>query len=291
MRELDGAYSVVMQFGDGDLLAFRDHLGFKPFVWGAGKGFFAVASESVALEKIGINRFFPIQPGNCMIFNKEGVKERKIISARRKAHCHFERVYFARADSIVDGVSIDDTRRNLGTRLAKEDPLRKRFARHSEEYCVVPVPDTAIPAAEGYSRESGIALSLALTKSDRKRGFINKSKERERIMSRKYGLIKNRVRGKKIILIEDSVVRGETSKRVVRDLRDAGVLEVHLRSTEPPIKHPCFYGIDFPSYNELIATDHSNLEIARRIGADSIHYQKIEGLVASTGFKKEELCL
>ena len=140
MKKLDGAYSIIMQFADGDLVALRDPLGFKPLVWGESSDYFGIASESVALEKIGIDEFHSVAPGSCMIFNKHEKSERNLLSLDRKAHCHFERVYFARANSIIDGKSVNSTRENLGRKLAEIEPL-KRF-QDSSDYLVVPVPKT-----------------------------------------------------------------------------------------------------------------------------------------------------
>jgi len=293
MKKLDGAYNVLELFGDGDLVVIRDPLAFKPLVFGENSDFFGMASESVALEKIGIEKFYPVSNGSCMIFNRNGMSQKNIFSGTRKAHCHFERVYFSRANSIIDGKSVNSTRENLGKNLARIEPLKDRFP---QQYVVVPIPNTAIPAAETYARTLNLPLSLALIKGEGERGFINKEEERKRIMDREYGLIVERVKGKKIILIEDSIVRGETSRRIVSLMRNAGALEVHLRSTEPPLLYPCFYGIDFPTYKELIAARNLNSEdlekaVASEIGADSVVYQTLDGLIEATGFSENELCL
>ena len=299
MRKLDGAYNVVMLSADGNFIVLRDPLAFKPLVWGENSDFYAVASESTALEKIGIEIFFPVNSGASMIFNGQGMREEVLFPSARKAHCHFEWVYFARANSNIDGKSVNSVRENLGKKLAESEPLKGVFP---DEYLVVPIPKTAIAAAEAYARVLNLPLSLALDKGEGERGFINKEEERKRIMDREYSVIIERIKGKKIILIEDSVVRGETSKKIISLMRNAGALEVHLRSTEPPIRFPCFYGIDFPTFRELIASRYSgdgasfdlnNLEkaVANYIGADSMGYQTLDGLVGATGFGKNELCL
>ena len=298
IEKFDGAYNIMAMFADGDLVVLRDPLAFKPLVWGENSDFYAVASESIALEKMGIERFFQVEPGNCMIFNKEGVSEKNICYSERKARCHFERVYFSKANSIIDGKSVNSTRECLGRSLAEIEPLKHKFKKYSDEYVVVPVPKTAIPAAEAYAKALNLHFTLALDKAEGKRGFINKERERKRIMHREYGLIGERIKGKKVIVIEDSIVRGETSKEIVSILKKAGVLEVHWRSTEPPIKYPCFYGIDFPTYKELIATrfkDCKNIKslenaVAEEIGVNSVVYQRIEGLVKSLGFGVNESC-
>ena len=294
--QMDGSYNLLTLFGDGNLVTVRDPHGFRPLVFGENKDFFAVASESVALERIGIKKFEPVEPGSCMVFNMEkGLESRIIAKAPRKAHCHFERTYFSRADSSIDGKSINSSREKLGINLARSDPLRKKFMAHPEDYIVVPVPKTAIPAAETYARELGLDLTHAIMTSDSARGFINRTSERSRIMEKKYSVIAERVKGKKAIIVDDSIIRGETDTRVVKMVREAGAIEAHLRSTEPPTRHPCFYGVDFASYCELIANQvkGKNFErgVAKRMGADSVHYQTEEGSVDAMGFSKDELCM
>jgi len=292
MEKLEGAFNVVMIFGDGDMVIFRDPRGFKPLVFGENEECFAVASESVALEKIGIHKFREVEPGNCIIINKSGLVEKKLMD-KQKARCHFERVYFSRADSVIDNKSVNSTREKLGENLARDEPLRE-VIRNNTEHLVVPVPNTAITAAESFAHALGLRLSLAITRNEASRGFINKSDERKRIMSKKYGVIAEKVFGKKLIVIDDSIVRGETSKKVVALLRQAGALEVHLRSSEPMIKFPCFYGVDFATKEELIANRFlENVEdnIAKELGADSVFFQTIDGLVDACGFEKNDLCL
>ena len=168
---------------------------------------------------------------------------------------------------------------NLGRRLAREEPLRGRL---DNEYLVVPAPKAATPAAEGFANELGLRHSMAIDKAEDLRGFINDSEERKDIMSTVYIIYESDIRGKKIILVDDSIVRGETYRQLISDLRKKGALEVHLRLTEPPIKHPCWYGIDYPTRKELIANmakENLEEEIAKSIGADSVHFQTLEGMV------------
>ncbi|MFH1308040.1 MAG: amidophosphoribosyltransferase [archaeon] len=294
MEKMDGAYNVVFMFANGELVVWRDPFGFKPLVYGENEDYFAVASESVALERIGIKNFKSPEPGTCMIFNGKELKMRNLFPGHRKAHCHFERVYFARANSVVDGISVNETREKLGINLAINEPLKEDILRNKGNYVVVPVPNTAIPAAEAYAKYFGLNLTQAITRDGTDRGFINKEGERARIMNSKYGVISGRIKGKKIILIEDSIVRGETSKIVIAMIRSAGALEVHFRATEPPIICPCFYGIDFPTKGELIgARFKEDLEkgVAHEIGADSMVYQTVQGLVSACGLSYNELCL
>lgn len=290
MEKFDGAYNVVSMFADGELLAFRDPRGFHPMSIGENDKMYAIASESSALESIGINNHSLILPGEAIKINKNGLQRRRLVEQQEK-FCHFEKVYFMRADSKIGGLEIRAIRENLGRRLARDEPLKDKL---NSEYIVVPAPKAAIPAAEGYSRELGLNFSLAIDKAEDLRGFINDIEERKGIMSTVYIIYESEVKGKKIMLIDDSIVRGETSKQLISDLRKKGALEVHLRLTEPPIKHPCWYGIDYPTRKELIANiskENIESEIAKYIGADSVHFQTIDGMVDALGVPANNLCL
>ncbi len=296
MKKLDGAYNVLTLSGDGDLVCFRDPQGFRPLVYGENKDMIAFASESVALRILGIKEFKDVPAGSCLVC-REGKLEEKVLFDGRKAACHFEKVYFSRPDSKINGQSVYSSRFSLGQKLAVTDPLKEFILTHKDEFVVVPVPATAIPAAIAYAETLGLRYREALYKNGSLRGFINKAKTRDRVMFGKYGIIEELLEGKKVIVLDDSLVRGETSKRNIGLLRDAGAREIHFRSTEPPIKYPCFYGIDFPTGEELIANkaDQSNPQkfeeqIAKLIGADSVHFQSEEGLIASCG-ERDSLCL
>ena len=295
MNQLDGSYSMIELFADGDLVVVRDPLGFKPLVWGENSDFYAIASESVAIEKIGINNFYPVSPGSCMIFNKQGVKEEQLVNSERKARCHFEFDYFSKEGSVFDNRSIHLTRKKLGENLARIEPLKNEVKVNPEKYVVLPVPKTAIPAAEAFAETLKIKYSSAILKSDDRRGFINKGKVRRRIMSNAYFVIPEEVKGKQVFIIDDSAVRGETIQQVVGPLRKAGAEKIHFRSTEPPIRNPCYYGIDFPNRKELIASQYGPQEFEKKfaevINADSAIFQTLEGLVNATGFSENELCL
>jgi amidophosphoribosyltransferase len=209
----------------------------------------------------------------------------------RRSFCHFNVVYFEKAASVNDGVSIAEARLRLGRELAKIEPLKGKL---DNSYLVVPAPMTAIRASEEYAKELGIDHRMAIEKSDFSRGFINSPSERRRIMDGAYTVHDLLVRGKKIILVDDSIVRGETMKRLIMKIRKADASEVHVRLTEPPIRYPCFYGIDFPNPMELISNKVGNdIEkgIAKAIGADSVSFQTIEGLVRAIGLNENELCL
>lgn len=287
MDKLDGAYTVVSMFADGNLLAFRDPKAMRPLVWGQNERFYAVASESSALEKIGIHEFQDVRGGEAVIFNKDGVQSKRLIIDRPKP-CQFEFVYFLRSKSVMDGTDVRQVRKNFGKRLADKEPLRQKL---DSSYIVVPAPMTAIPAAQAYAAALGLQFEMAVEK-DGPRGFINDSEERKRIMSSSYTVHSSDVIGKKVILIDDSVVRGETSRILVSEIRKAGAQEVHLRLTEPPIKFPCFYGIDYPTLGELAANQfngHAEEGVAQMVGADSVVFQDLEGLISSIG-RGDSLC-
>jgi amidophosphoribosyltransferase len=282
-------------FADGDLVAVRDPFGFKPLVWGENSDFFAVASESIALEKIGFNKFYFVSPGGCMIFNKSGVNEKQLINSKRTARCHFEFTYFSKEGSVFDERPIHLTRKRAGENLAKTEPLKDEIKINPKKFIVIPVPRTSIPAAEAFADKLKIRHSSAILKSDSKRGFINEGKVRRRIMANTYFVIPEEVEGMEVFVIEDSVVRGETVQEIIRPLRKAGAKAIHLRSTEPPIKYPCFYGINFPTRKELIANKYSAQEFekgfAKEIGADTVVFQTLEGLIDAIGFSENGLCL
>jgi amidophosphoribosyltransferase len=287
MSRLDGAYNVVSIFADGDLVAFRDPLGIRPMVWGENEEMYAIASETVALDNIGIRNYQDVLPGECIIINEQGVKRERLLQTASRA-CQFEYVYFARSNSVIDGTSVYTTRERLGLELAKIEPLKNKL---DNSYLVVPAPWTGITASEIFAENLKIRHRVSVTKSDAVRGFINEKSERARIMRSTYNINRQPVSGKKVILIDDSIVRGETSRILIAALREAGATEVHLRLTEPPIKYPCFYGVDFPTSKELIAnraTKEFEGSIAKEIGADSVVFQTLEGLKRALG--RIDLC-
>jgi amidophosphoribosyltransferase len=295
MGELDGGYSMALLFGDGDLMVLRDPYGIRPLMFGEHRDFYGVASESIALEKIGISEFHSVPPGSAMIINKKGVQQQKIITASRTAFCAFEDDYFAKSFSWINEGLVDERRMNLGMLLARTDPRRDYFTANRDNTVVVPMPNTAIPATEAYSKVMGLHWSMAIEKTKGLRGFINRPSERERIMKTEYSIHSNRIKDKIVIVVEDSIVRGETGKLQVADLRKAGAKEVHFRSTFPPVTFPCYYGVDFPTHGELIAYGPKDIEDIQRkvstfIGADSVFYQTKEGYLQATGFRENELC-
>src|SRR3989339_72167 len=291
MEKFDGAYNVLSMFADGELIAFRDPRGFHPLSIGENDKMYAIASETSALESVGINNFSTILPGEAIRINKNGIERKRLVSGISSCLCQLEPVYFMRADSELDGVEVRAMRRALGVRLAEDEPLKGKL---DDSYIVVPAPKAAIPGGEGFADKLGLRFSLAIDKAEDLRGFINDEEERKDIMSTVYIVYRNAVKGKKVIVVDDSTVRGETSRQLVSYLRKKGAVEVHLRLTEPPIKHPCWYGIDYPTRKELIANiskDNLEAEIAKAIGADSVHFQTIDGLVEALGIPRDNLCL
>lgn len=289
-KEADGAYNFIVLFGDGNLLAFRDRLGFHPLVFGENEKIFAVASESSALERIGISKpnFRDFMPGEAMII-KDGRYYKRNVLEPKPRHCHFEYVYFARSQSEIDGVYVRKARFNLGRELAKNEPLKNKL---DSSYLVVPAPWTAVPAAQEFARELNLELRLAVEKAEIVRGFINKEYVRRRIIEEGY-IVHRDVEGRKVFIIDDSMVRGETLKQLLSNIREKGATEVHARLTEPPIKYPCFYGIDFPTMEELAVNKFKGdlNALVKWIEADSIHFQNIEGLVRGIGIPRENLCM
>jgi len=283
MATLDGSYSVVFITDSGELVAFRDPHSIRPLCWGRNEEKIVIASESVALDIIKCPLSGDIAPGEVVVVSKEGV-QRKIVAGDKPRHCMFEYVYFSRPDSRIDGKWVYEVRSNLGRALARAAPVKADV--------VVAVPDTARSAVEGYSRESGIPVAEGLIKNRYiGRTFIMPSqKKREDAVRIKLNAVKHVLEGKRVVLIDDSIVRGTTMGPIVKLVRDAGAKEIHLRITAPPIMAPCFYGVDMPTYKELIATRKSVEEIRKSVGADSLVYQTMDGLVQAIGMKKEELC-
>ncbi|MGV8176679.1 MAG: amidophosphoribosyltransferase [Candidatus Bilamarchaeaceae archaeon] len=280
MEKLDGAYSDAA-IREGRLIIFRDPHAIRPLVFGENEKYFAFASETPALDINGIPQTGEAGPGEMFIFSLDGGKrmkmERKPVLPLEKRHCMFEYVYFSRPDTVQNGKWVYQVRRELGAQLAREQPAKADI--------VIPVPDTSRNAAEGFSRESGIPAEEGLIKNRYVgRTFIMPSQEKRRDAVRtKLNAVRGIVSGKKVVLIDDSIVRGTTLKEIIALVRAAGAKEVHIRITSPPIKAPCFYGVDIPTYNELIAHKKSVEEIGKYIGADSLGYLSVDGLKKAIG--------
>ena len=278
---LTGAFSITMMTKD-TLIAIRDAHGMRPFCMGKIDDCFIVASETCALKTLGADFLREINPGEMIIINEKGMESVELAKATPH-HDIFEFVYFARPDSTLCGKSIYQVRKNFGKTLAREFKI--------DADIVVPVPDTAMPVVIGYSQESGIPIELGLIKNRYvHRTFIEPTqKSRENSVALKLVPIPEVISGKKIVLIDDSIVRGTTSKRIVENLFKAGAREVHFLISSPPVKFPDFYGIDTPKQEKLIAATKSVEEIREFLGATSLHFLSLDGLVESIGIPKENL--
>ena len=303
VRKLDGAFNIVFLLADGTLAAFRDPHGFRPLVYGSITGVTAIASEPVALTNIGINVFHNLKPGHLLVVKGKKVTHKKILNNRQVSHCMFEWVYFANVASKIDNVSVYKTRWRLGINLARKEKLKL-----NDDFVVVPVPDTSKPIADAYASALGIPSKEGLIRNRYVgRTFIESSDRKEKIRN-KYTLNIPVLRGKKIILVDDSVVRGNTSKKLIDYVKEAQVKEVHLRIACPPIFAPCFYGIDMSTIGELIANqvrDKKDItkkpseketlkiieNIRKEIGAKTLCYNSIDDLVYSLKKPKNKLCL
>lgn len=273
MDSLEGAYSLVLM-SSAKMIAARDPYGFRPLCYGrTADGSYVIASESCALAAVGAEFVRDVMPGEILVFSDSGVESRQEHCGKQKRKtCIFEYIYFARPDSVIDGISVSKSRVRAGEILAETFP--------ADADIVIGVPDSGLEAALGFSRASGIPYGIGLIKNKYiGRTFIspgqNERTDRVRI---KLSTVKNVIEGKRIVLIDDSIVRGTTSKRIVNLLRDAGAKEIHMRVSAPPFLHPCYYGTDIDSEENLIASHHSMEEIAEIIGADSLGYLPIEKL-------------
>ncbi|MBU4266993.1 MAG: amidophosphoribosyltransferase [Candidatus Altiarchaeales archaeon] len=282
MKQLRGAYCLVI-LKDEEIIAIRDPWAVHPMVLGKSKDSYVVASESCALDTVDIPLVRDIKPGEILVIGDE--LKSYSIGTEKISRCMFEYVYFARADSVLDGINVYDVRKNLGRTLHKEAPVTADLT--------TAVPDSGITTAIGYSRESKIPYGESLMKNRYLgRTFIMpEQKEREVGVKLKLNPIKSEIKGKKIVLADDSIVRGTTVRNLINLLRTAGAKEVHVRISCPPVKHPCFYGIDMQTEEEFIASNKSVKDICKEIGADSLAYTSLEGLIKAIGIPKKNLCL
>lgn len=279
MSEIKGAYSTVIMTDDR-LIGFRDPLGIRPLIIGKKDSSYIFASESCALDAIGAETIRDVLPGEVITVSEDGLFSRYYIP-EETAHsngklCIFEFVYFARPDSCLDGASVHQSRVNTGRALAREAPC--------ECDVVVAAPDSGVAAAMGYAMESGVPYGSALLKNRYiGRTFIQATQlQREMSVRLKFSVLKSEVRGKKIVIVDDSIVRGTTMRNNIQILREAGAKEVHLRVASPPVRFPCYYGVSASNPDELTASRSSVEEIRTAIGADSLAYVSLEGLKAST---------
>lgn len=276
LDRVKGSYSVVALIKDKGILAFRDPYGIKPLIFGRkGKSFCAV-SESVVLDSLGYKVERDVMPGEAVFFSTERKLYTKKITEQKHCPCIFEFVYFARPDSTIDGVSVYKARLNLGKNIAAE--IKKKGIQVD---MVIPIPDTSRPVAISLSEELGVKYREGLMKNRYiGRTFIMPYQhEREKLLRIKLSPIREIMKDKRVLIVDDSIVRGTTSKKIVQLIRDAGVREVHFASSSPPIKYPCYYGIDMQTKGELIAAKNSIEEIRKSIGADSLTYQSVNSLI------------
>lgn len=283
MNRIKGAYSLVIM-SPSKLIAARDENGFRPLCYGKREdGSYIVASESCALDAVGAEFIRDIEPGEIVVFDKKGIFSIKD-HCNKKPHkiCVFEYIYFARPDSVIEGCSVHSARLKAGEYLAEESPV--------DADIVIGVPDSGIDAALGYSHKSGIPYGIGFIKNKYiGRTFISPGqKSREDKVKIKLNPISETVKGKRVILIDDSIVRGTTMARIVKMLREAGAEEVHIRSSAPPFKNPCYYGTDIDSRENLIACNHTLDEIRDILGADSLAYLSLDSVEKLTAKGKEQ---
>jgi amidophosphoribosyltransferase len=289
LSQVEGAYSLLFLLEE-KLIAVRDPSGFRPLCIGRLKDAFVFASESCAFDLLEAEFIREVEPGEMVIVDGKGLRSYHPFRQEPRRFCVFEHVYFARPDSIIDGRSVYRVREELGRTLAREQPV--------EADLVVPVPDSGTPAAIGYARESGIPYEMGLMRSHYVgRTFIEPQQSiRHFGVKLKLNAVPELMRGKRVVVVDDSLVRGTTARKIVKMLRNAGAREVHLRISSPPTTHPCFYGIDTPTRSELIASSHTAEEIARYVTCDSLGYLSREGMMkavasaSSAGGKSEGYC-
>ena len=276
VEKIRGGYALVIM-SPRKLIGARDPYGLKPLCLGKRDNAYVLASESCALTSVGAEFIRDIEPGEIVTITKNGLKSSKLTEKKKHAHCVFEYIYFARLDSTMDGVKIYDARIRGGKSLAKSYPV--------EADLVTGVPESGLPAAKGYSEESGIPFGFAFYKNSYiGRTFIKPTQqERESSVHLKLSVLESVVKGKRIVLVDDSIVRGTTIANLIHMLKEAGAKEVHVRISSPPFLHPCYFGTDVPSNDQLIAAQHSTEEIRKMIGADSLGYMQIDYLEGMAG--------
>jgi amidophosphoribosyltransferase len=271
MKKIKGAYSLIVM-SPRKLIGARDPLGFKPLCIGKRDNAFFFSSETCALDAVGAEFVRDVLPGEIVTITPEGIRSNLSMQTEKTARCIFEYIYFARPDSRIDGISVYNSRINAGRLLARTHPV--------EADIVVGVPESGNAAALGYSMESGIPYGVAFVKNSYiGRTFIKpKQEQRESSVKIKLNVLSEVVKGRRVIMIDDSIVRGTTSERIVRMLKNAGAVEVHVRISSPPFLHPCYFGTDIPDHDQLIAYHHSVDEICKMIGADSLGYIEVDQL-------------
>ena len=289
LPRLKGAFSIVVMMKDR-VVAFRDPYGLRPLALGrlhgpdGGPDRYCVASESCAFDIIGAGLERDVQPGEVVTLGERGVESRIVQTAARRAFCVFEYIYFARPDSRMNGQVLQVARGRMGEILAREAPV--------DADLVIPVPDSGNPAARGYARASGLPQDDGFVKNRYvARTFIQPGQElRKHGLRMKFNPLPEVVGGKRLVVVDDSIVRGNTTRQIVQMLRDAGASEVHMRISAPPIKHPCHYGIDMSTREEMIAHERSVEEIASELGCDSLAYLSLDGVYEAIGASRATHC-
>lgn len=285
LKQVSGAYSLVC-LTETRLIGVRDPMGFRPLVLGRliDSGGFVLASETCALDLMGAEFVRDIEPGELIIISKEGIESRKPFAPVERRMCVFEYIYFARPDSVLDGTHVYSARKQIGRALARLHPR--------EADLVVPVPDSGVAAAMGYAEASGLPFELGLIRNHYVgRTFIQPAQRgRDFGVKVKLNAQPNILRGKRVILVDDSIVRGTTSAKIVNLVRAAGAREVHFLVSSPPTTGPCYYGIDTPDRSQLIAAQHSIEEVRKIIGADSLGYISLDALYEAVGARSQGFC-
>jgi amidophosphoribosyltransferase len=276
LRQVEGAYSLAALSADG-LIGVRDPLGVRPLVLGRLGDAWILASETCALDIIGADFVREIEPGEIVVINGSGVRSLKPFGRYARRPCVFEYIYFARPDSIMEGTSVYEARKRIGAELARES--------HVDADIVIPVPDSGVPAALGYAAESGIPFELGIIRNHYVgRTFIEPTDQIRHLgVKLKHNANKANLKGKRVILVDDSIVRGTTSTKIVEMVRSAGATEVHMRISSPPTSHPCFYGIATPERDKLLASRFDVGAMTQFIGADSLAFVSIDGLYRAMG--------
>lgn len=283
LSQVEGAYSLLF-LTEKELVAVRDPFGFRPLVLGHLRDAPVVASETCALDLINAQFLREIEPGEMILINENGVQSFKPFPQKQHHQCIFEFIYFARPDSFIFNRNVYEVRKSLGIQLAKESP--------AEVEMVVPIPDSGVPATLGYANESKIPLEMGMIRNHYVgRTFIEPEQSiRHFGVKIKLNPVKGLMEGKRIVTVDDSIVRATTSRKINRMFRHAGAKEVHVRISSPPITHPCFFGIDTPKRSELIASSHTIKEIQKYINASSLNYLSLEGLKKCVKGEAEKFC-
>jgi len=284
MRQVRGAYSLAI-LTPTQLIGVRDPFGIRPLCLGRLGEAWVLASETCALPPIGARFIRELEPGEIVLIDEEGPRSFTGLPCQREALCMFEMIYFARPDSHLYGKLIYEVRRRMGMELAREHP--------AEADLVIPIPDSGVPAAVGYAQQSGIPYGEGLIKNRyAPRTFIQPDQRmRELSVRLKLTPLREIIEGKRLVVVDDSIVRGTTTRQIVKLLFEAGAKEVHMRITAPPIRFPCHYGIDMATQRELVAAHHTVEDVRQQIGATTLGYLSIEGLLRASGQPRERFCL